>query len=143
MNNMKGAARLRRAIENQDSLGAQDFSLDMGAAYELLHEVEQEAGRGRDAIRELTALKIDLGWTDETPEHYIGDGKVSCQRALLSMSMGWAAADTVPPFISMFWATTAFKYIWRLPFKEGPRENLRKAIDCLRKALDTFERSWR
>lgn len=138
MSGSRGAKRLKESILSQDLMGKPRYTLSFGDAHELLTEVEEEAGRGREAVRELTALKIDLGWTDETPLHYRGDGKVPCQRAMLSMSRGWAAADTVPPFISMFWVMTAFKYLWRFPFKEGPRKNLAKALDCVQKAHDAL-----
>lgn len=138
---MTGAARLRRAIEAQDGHGAQELRLDMGAAYEILHEVEEEVGRGRDAANEWLALRLDLDWTDETPEHYEGDGTVSCQRAIRSMCHGWDQAIDQPTSEQAAWAVNAFKYIWRWPLKGCPAEDLSKAIDCLNKALDTFERA--
>lgn len=134
----RGIKRLRDSILIQDLTGQPRYTLSFGDAYELLTEVEEEAGRVCEAERELTALKIDLEWTDDTPLHYRGDGKVPCQRAMLSMSRGWAAADTEPPFISMFWVMTAFKYLWRFPLKGEPRKNLIKALDCAQKALDTL-----
>lgn len=136
-----GAMRLRRAIEAQDGHGAQELRLDMGAAYEILHEVEEEVGRGRDAANKLFDLKIDLGWVDETPEHYEGDGTVSGQRAIRSMCSAWDDAPDEPTSEQAAWTVNAFKYIWRWPLKGDPAENLGKAVDCLNKALDTFERA--
>lgn len=64
-----------------------------------------------------------------TPGHYEGDGEVTCERALRSMT--WLS--TLPP-MQLWWWGCAFKYIWRWPWKNGA-DDLRKAHDCIGRLL--------
>ena len=69
----------------------------------------------------------------KTPEHYRGDGFVTCRRAMESAP----AQETVcerPP-IALWWWCRALEYVWRMWSKEDPRRDGQKAIDCIRKAL--------
>ncbi len=95
---------------------------------------------------EIAELKINLGACEENPQHYEGDGTVSCARAMRSMLEGWqrgaargvfALAGCVP-LGSAYWATAAFKYLWRWPLKGHPREDLGKALDCCQRALEAW-----
>jgi hypothetical protein len=66
------------------------------------------------------------------PEHYLGDGYVTCDRAIESASAQRCIVDR-PPLNYWYWAT-AFKYVWRMWSKSEPVTDARKAIDCLEKA---------
>lgn len=66
------------------------------------------------------------------PEHYQGDGFVTCDRAIESASSQECIAER-SPLQFWYWAT-AMKYVWRLWSKEDPEKDALKAIDCLEKA---------
>lgn len=66
------------------------------------------------------------------PEHYQGDGYVTCDRAMEAASAQRCIVDR-PPLNYWYWAT-AFKYVWRMWSKAEPVSDARKAIDCLEKA---------
>lgn len=143
---IKGVARFRRAVENQADAGETCFMLPLADARRLADECEEELKRQteqtREAFAEYYGLKVDLGHADENPPHYMGDGVVSCSRAMRSMCDGWetgAGADV--PCECAYWAVTAFKYLWRFPLKGHPREDLMKAIDCANRAFDEWDRS--
>lgn len=130
----KGTARLRAIVQNHADLGERDVVLPLEDALDLLEEVKQDVGRER---LETAKLRANLGMGDENPEHYKGDGIVSCARAMRSMLAGWGRGDDVP-FECAYWATCALKYLWRFPIKGRPREDLMKAVDCANKALDAW-----
>lgn len=66
------------------------------------------------------------------PEHYRGDGYVTCDRAIESaLNQQGIVART--PIQLWYWAT-AMKYVWRMWSKEDPEKDALKAIDCLEKA---------
>ena len=66
------------------------------------------------------------------PEHYLGDGYVTCDRAIESASAQKCIVNR-SPLNYWYWAT-AFKYVWRMWSKAEPVGDARKAIDCLEKA---------
>ncbi len=66
------------------------------------------------------------------PEHYLGDGYVTCDRAIEAASAQRCNVNR-PPLNYWYWAT-AFKYVWRMWSKTDPVSDARKAIDCLEKA---------
>lgn len=66
------------------------------------------------------------------PEHYRGDGYVTCDRAIESASSQDCIAKR-SPLQFWYWAT-AMKYVWRMWSKEDPERDALKAIDCLEKA---------
>lgn len=88
--------------------------------------------------------------TVEAPEHYAGDGEVDCMRAMRSMQAGWGWGIVIDPKRSRvsigktiavsYWLTTAFKYIWRWPFKGG-LEDIKKARRCIDYAIAAYEGS--
>ncbi len=90
-------------------------------------------GRG-----DLLDLRCDLGVYEENPLHYKGDGTVSCARAMRSMLKGWERFAEPIANEPAYWATAAFKYLWRFPLKGHPREDLRKALDCCQRALEAW-----
>ena len=66
------------------------------------------------------------------PEHYLGDGYVTCDRAIESASSQDLIAERSP--IQLWYWATAMKYVWRMWSKEDPQKDALKAIDCLEKA---------
>lgn len=73
-----------------------------------------------------------------TPEHYKGDGFVTCRRALDACVA--QKRVLVPTFQAFYWWACAFKYVWRMWSKADPRGDLGKAIDCLCKLHDELEK---
>lgn len=71
------------------------------------------------------------------PGHYLGDGEVTCSRALASMCAGWDRAGGLDgsEYEVSYWLCTGLKYIWRWPLKDDPSSDLRKAVDCVKRAL--------
>lgn len=68
-----------------------------------------------------------------TPEHYRGDGHVTCRRAMESCESQEKVVD--PSRMAFYWWASAFKYVWRCWSKADPEADMRKAVDCLRKAM--------
>lgn len=66
------------------------------------------------------------------PDHYLGDGFVTCDRAIESASAQRCIGER-SKLQFWYWAT-AFKYVWRMWSKEDPEKDALKAIDCLEKA---------
>ena len=66
------------------------------------------------------------------PEHYEGDGFVTCDRAIESASSQACIVERTP--IQLWYWATALKYVWRMWSKEDPERDALKAIDCLEKA---------
>ena len=66
------------------------------------------------------------------PEHYEGDGFVTCDRAIESASSQACIVERTP--IQLWYWATAMKYVWRMWSKEDPEGDALKAIDCLEKA---------
>ena len=134
MTEHKALARLRAVINNQADAGESDVLIPLSDALGILGELDElvEASEYR---RQYTELKVDLGMTEENPEHYRGDGIVSCSRAMRSMLAPWGNV----PLSCAYWAVTALKYLWRFPLKGNPQEDLMKAVDCAQRALDAWE----
>ena len=65
-----------------------------------------------------------------TPEHYRGDGCVTCARAMKSMTHGADDLKFVTSTMVLWWWLCAFKYVWRWP-RKGGAQDVRKAIVCL------------
>ena len=62
------------------------------------------------------------------PTHYSGDGHIECKDAMRSMLAGYDRADVKSAVA--YWLTTALKYIWRAPLKNG-LQDLKKARECI------------
>lgn len=62
------------------------------------------------------------------PTHYSGDGHIECKDAMRSMLAGYDCADAKSTVA--YWLTTALKYIWRAPLKNG-LQDLEKARECI------------
>lgn len=147
MTKIKGTARLRAIVQNQSDLGEREVVIPLEDAMDLLAELKEETSRNEIAAaakwRALYSdLRVELGMTDENPGHYQGDGVVSCSRAMRSMLAGWEATRDggSVPLACVYWAVTAFKYLWRFPLKGAPREDLTKAVDCVSRALEAYTR---
>lgn len=100
-----------------------------------LDEVARLRKRCKSLESQLAEVRDDLSMTEENPSHYEGDGIVSCSRSMRSMLSAWECV----PYECAYWATTAFKYLWRFPLKNHPKEDLMKAVDCAQHALDAWE----
>lgn len=68
------------------------------------------------------------------PEHYRGDGFITCDVALAAM-LSRATRMAMPPMV-IFWWANAFKYIWRWAYKGNGIADLDKAIDCIERVRD-------
>lgn len=66
------------------------------------------------------------------PEHYRGDGYVTCDRAIESASAQRCIVERTQ--LQFWYWATAMKYVWRMWSKEDPEKDAMKAIDCLEKA---------
>lgn len=66
------------------------------------------------------------------PEHYLGDGFVTCDRAIESASAQRCIVSRTP--LQFWYWATAMKYVWRMWSKEDQEKDALKAIDCLEKA---------
>ena len=134
------------------------------ARAELMHRrtadhLRKERGRRRNAECDFRSSENTVrfffgseswGSIRATPEHYQGDGFVTCRRALDSCAA--QARVLVPTFQAFYWWACAFKYVWRMWSKAEPDKDLAKAIDCLGKLRDelpkcskpnTVSYSWR
>ena len=65
---------------------------------------------------------------ESTPEHYRGDGFITCDMALAAM-LARATRMAMPPMV-IFWWANAFKY------QSDCKGDLNKAIDCIERVRD-------
>lgn len=145
-----------RAFECEcDALQLNDWSSQQVARSEWLHIVTaRHLRKARRTIRELRGrverlqdrcyekdLLLD-GYRGQigrdnpfasVPEHYQGDGFVTCRRAMESCESQEKVVD--PSRMAFYWWASAFKYVWRCWSKADPEADMRKAVDCLRKAM--------
>lgn len=71
---------------------------------------------------------------ESIPEHYRGDGFITCDMALAAM-LARATRMAMPPMV-IFWWANAFKYLWRWAYKSDCKGDLNKAIDCIERVRD-------
>lgn len=74
----------------------------------------------------------------ETPNHYMGDGTITCADAMASMYEQVNNIKCERDPMTIYWWGCAFKYLWRWSVKNGV-DDIDKAIDCLTKMRDRFE----
>lgn len=96
-----------------------------------------------DALK-LFAARIDgvlcnieqrrMDHLENVPEHYRGDGYITCDMALAAM-LARATRMAMPPMV-IFWWANAFKYLWRWAYKGDCKGDLNKAIDCIERVRD-------
>lgn len=82
---------------------------------------------------DLTEDEITMTRDAGCPEHYRGDGYITCSRAMKSALAMWPAAMALCSTIAVWWWCCAFKYVWRCMVKGKTLEDIDKAIDCLYK----------
>lgn len=108
-------------------------------ARRTIRELREEVGRLQRVCDEKNAVicgyRGQIG-RDNTfahvPDHYLGDGFVTCDRAIESASAQRCIVDRTP--LQFWYWATAMKYVWRMWSKEDPEKDALKAIDCLEKA---------
>lgn len=61
------------------------------------------------------------------PKHYAGDGTIACKDAMKSMLFG---SEKKLKASQIYWWATAFKYLWRWPWKNG-EQDIDKCMRCL------------
>lgn len=108
-------------------------------ARRTIRELRERVGRLQDRCYEkdllLAGYRGRIGQENpfgSVPEHYEGDGFVTCDRAIESASSQRCVAERTP--IQFWYWATALKYVWRMWSKEDPEKDALKAIDCLEKA---------
>ena len=84
---------------------------------------------GVELDEEEMTLTRDAG----CPEHYRGDGFITCSRAMKAALGRWPAATAPCCSMAVWWWCCAFKYVWRCMVKGKTLEDIDKAIDCLYK----------
>lgn len=70
----------------------------------------------------------------KAPQHYAGDGNISCMDALRSMMSN--IKDMSP--VVIYWWGCAFKYLWRWPLKGG-KQDIEKCLQCIKYMRDEME----
>lgn len=78
---------------------------------------------------------FSVGDPVSAPKHYSGDGHIECKDAMRSMLAGYDRADAKSAVA--YWLTTALKYIWRAPLKNG-LQDLKKARECIDIAISEW-----
>lgn len=108
-------------------------------ARRTIRELREEVGRLQRVCDEKNAVifgyRGQIGRDNpfaHVPDHYLGDGFVTCDRAIESASSQDCIAER-SPLQFWYWAT-AMKYVWRMWSKEDHEKDALKAIDCLEKA---------
>ena len=147
-----GGFKPRAFVCECDALQLNDWSGKQVARAELMHKRTAEhlrEERRRRRIAERDALRAEelnrVFWGCEggdsiirTPRHYRGDGYVTCRRAMESCERQEKVVE--PSRMSFYWWACSFKYVWRCWSKADPEADMRKAIDCLRKAMGEVRR---
>lgn len=108
-------------------------------ARKTIRELREEVGRLQRVCDEKNAVicgyRGQIGRDNpfaHVPDHYLGDGFVTCDRAIESASAQRCVVERTP--IQLWYWATAMKYVWRMWSKEDPEKDAMKAIDCLEKA---------
>lgn len=108
-------------------------------ARKTIRELREDVGRLQDRCHEkdllLDGYRGQIGRNNpfaHVPDHYLGDGFVTCDRAIESASTQRCVVERTP--IQLWYWATAMKYVWRMWSKEDPEKDALKAIDCLEKA---------
>lgn len=114
-----------------------------------LHDVT--AGHLAKARAKLYCLRLDKEYAQaelrlwrgserrghETPDHYAGDGLVTCARAMESASAQPSVRRRTED--EGWWWRCAFKYVWRMWSKDDPVRDANKAIDSLERMVELIE----
>lgn len=104
-----------------------------------IRELREEVGRLQMVCDEKNAVicgyRGQIGMDNpfaHVPDQYLGDGFVTCDRAIEAASSQACIVERTP--IQLWYWATAMKYVWRMWSKEDPEKDALKAIDCLEKA---------
>lgn len=79
-----------------------------------------------------------LTYDSDCPIHYLGDGYITCSRAMRSAMTRWMDVFNHSAIIVWWWCCT-FKYVWRCLSKGQALSDIDKAIDCLKKLRNEVE----
>ena len=151
MSGVKSGFHVDRFLYERKVTPADDWGAEQVARAEWLHIVTaRHLRKGRRTIRELRkrverlqdrCYEKDLlldGYRGQigkanpfgsVPEHYEGDGFVTCDRAIESASSQGCIVERTP--LQLWYWATAMKYVWRMWSKEDPEGDALKAVDCL------------
>lgn len=88
---------------------------------------------------DMTEKEITMTRDAGCPEHYRGDGFITCSRAMKAALGRWPAATAPYCTMAVWWWCCAFKYVWRCMVKGKTLEDIDKAIDCLHKPRKEVE----
>lgn len=88
---------------------------------------------------DMTENEITLTKDAGCPEHYRGNGFITCSRAMKAALDRWPAATALCSTMSVWWWCCAFKYLWRCAVKGATLKDIDKAIDCLHKLRKEIE----
>ena len=94
--------------------------------------MQEDAVKQRELIEAYRGQVARDNPFGHVPEHYRGDGYVTCDRAIESASAQRCITERTP--LQFWYWATALKYVWRMWSKEDPERDALKAIDCLEKA---------
>lgn len=147
-----GGFKPRAFVCECDALQLNDWSGKQVARAKLMHKrtaehLRRERERRRLAECANSGLHRQLrAWYGgetvtslfDTPAHYRGDGHVTCRRAMESAQSQSKVVE--PSRMAFYWWACSFKYVWRCWSKADPEADMRKAIDCLRKAMGEVRR---
>lgn len=126
---------LKRAIRGIDSyLNFVDEAEDRSNGLVSVHEYDLKVWSAslNSLIADLDRMRTER--LESVPEHYRGDGFITCDMALAAM-LSKATRMAMPPMV-IFWWANAFKYIWRWAYKGNGMGDLNKAIDCAKRVRD-------
>lgn len=124
--------RLRTLESNMSSaINAWDETMDVFTDRAIDLNVAKEW------LKYLSSIRADMEGerneaAEECPEHYRGDGFITCEDAMESMLEG----VQVRGIVARWWAD-ALKYVWRWPLKQHPTDDLAKAKSCIDR-LESF-----
>ena len=126
---------LKRVLRGIDShLNFVDEAEDRSNGLVSVHEYDLQVWSAQ--LNSVLAV-IDHRCSEQlktVPEHYRGDGFITCDMALAAM-LAKATRMAMPPMV-IFWWANAFKYIWRWAYKGNGMADLNKAIDCIERVRD-------
>lgn len=154
MSGANSGFRVDRFLYERKATPADDWVAEQVSRAQWLHIVTaRHLRKARKTIRELRGMVESLQYRcrekdlmldgyrgkigqenpfGHVPEHYLGDGFVTCDRAIEAASSQACIVERTP--IQLWYWATSMKYVWRMWSKEDPEKDALKAIDCLEKA---------
>ena len=87
---------------------------------------------------DMTEKEITMTRDAGCPEHYRGDGFITCSRAMKAALGRWPAATAPYCTMAVWWWCCAFKYVWRCMVKGKTLEDIDKAkLANIRRSVST------